>query len=159
MPIYTYRCEQCGYIFEELTAYDGRDTDKSCGLCKGKAIRAAAETFGINTTLDARTDTIYSPKEIDKVVGVESEKKWTGYDERWKKRYSERQKKRWGGAEPAPVNIPKDADGKYTPLMHLGDSKDRGLRKKYSTALQEHRAEREKKGEAQCDAPGAILQA
>jgi hypothetical protein len=58
---------------------------------------------------------------------------------------------------PTPVNIPKDPDGKYTPIMHLGNSKDRELRREYSTALQEHRAERKKRGEDQFDAPGAIL--
>jgi putative FmdB family regulatory protein len=156
MPIYTYKCEACNFIFEELVSYDKKD-DVNCNLCKGKAHRGAAETFGINTTLNPKTDTIYSPKEIDKVVGAESEKKWAGYDERWRQRYEARQQKRWKGMTPTPVNIPKDPDGKYTPIMHLGNSKDRELRREYSTALQEHRAERKKRGEDQFDAPGAIL--
>jgi len=158
MPMYTYKCESCGFVFEDLVSFEKRDTDVTCSLCKGKAIRGAAEVFGMHTTLNPRTDTIYSPKEIDKVVGAESEKKWAGYDERWKKRYEERQKKRWNGAEPAPVNIPRDSDGKYSPVMHLGNNEVKSLRKEFSSALQEHRAERVKKGEAQFEAPGAIVQ-
>lgn len=157
MPIYTYRCEKCGYIFEDLVSFEKKDEVKICELCKSNAVRNAAETFGVHTVLNARTDTIYSSKEIDKVVGKDAEKK-RGYNEQWHKIYAERQKKRWKGTEPAPVNIPRDADGKFTPLMHLGDNKQRALRKEYSEALQEHRKERESKGIKQFDAPGSIVQ-
>jgi putative FmdB family regulatory protein len=156
MPIYTYKCSSCGYVFEELVSYEKRDEGVGCSLCKGAAVRSAAETFGISTTLNPQTDTIYSNKEIDQVVGRESEKKWAGYNEQWNRVYKERQQKRWKGAEPKMLDLPKDPDGKISPIMHLGDNKQKGIRKEFSTALQEHRAERQSRGEAQCDAPGNI---
>ena len=158
MPMYTYKCENCDFVFEELMSYDKRDSGVKCSLCGGSSVRNAAEIFGVHTILNAQTDTIYTPKEIDKVVGSDSDKKWAGYDERWRKKYEERQQKRWKGATPAPVNIPRDPDGKFSPLMHLGDDKQKSLRKEYSTALQEHRAERKRKGLGQFDGPGAITQ-
>jgi len=158
MPMYTYQCDQCGFVFEDLVSFDEKDTDITCSLCAGKAVRNAVETFGIHTTLNSRTDTIYSPKEIDKVVGAESERKWAGYDERWRKKYEAQQQARWKGKQPTPVNIPKDADGKYSPLMHLGDPKERDVRKGFSKVLQEHRADRKSKGLDQFDGPGAITE-
>ncbi len=157
MPIYTYTCKGCNYIFEELSSYETRDEAQSCPLCGEAAERNAAETFGIKTTIDPKRDTVYTPKEIDKVVGSDAEKKWAGYDKKWENHYKQRQAVRWGDKAPAEVKIPKESDGKYAPLMHLGDKKERSLRKEFSTALKEHRAEREKKGIKQFDAPGSIL--
>ena len=149
MPLYRYICNDCNLEFEEIKKYEDRDKELLCPECKSVSTsRVIAVTFGIGTKLDPKRDTIFTPKEIDKVVGAESEKKWEGYDKRWKKRYEERQKKRWEkmGAQPGEIDIPKDKDGKYSPVMHLGDNSDRELRKDYSEALKEHRVEREKKG-------------
>jgi putative FmdB family regulatory protein len=154
MPIYRYQCGDCGLEFEDIKKYEDRDNDTVCSDCgKSNTSRIEAVTFGIGTKLDPKRDTIYTPKEIDKVVGAESEKKWEGYDIRWKKRYEERQKKRWDkmGATPSEISIPKDKDGKYSPLMHLGDSGEKAFRKDYSESLKEHRSEREKKGISQFD--------
>jgi putative FmdB family regulatory protein len=154
--MYTYKCTGCGFVFEELVSYEKRDSTTSCSICHSNAVRNAAEIFGVHTTLNPKTDTIYSPKEIDKVVGTESAKKWAGYNEAWRPAYEARQQKRWKGAQPKVLDIPRDADGKFSPVMHLGDNKEKSLRKEYSTALQEHRAERVKKGIGQFDAPGSI---
>lgn len=156
MPLYTYKCQKCGFVFEEIVSFEKRDDDPKCKLCNGESVRSAAETFSVKTTLNPKTDTIYSDKEIDKVVGAAAEKKWAGYDERWKGGYAERQKKRWKGKEPTVLNIPKDADGKYSPVAHLGDGKQQAVRKEFSEALKEHREERKKKGIPQFDAPGGI---
>jgi putative FmdB family regulatory protein len=158
MPLYTYKCQKCGLVFEEIARFEKRDEAPPCKLCQGASVRNAAETFSVNTTLNPKTDTIYSNKEIDKVVGAAAEKKWAGYDERWKGSYSERQKKRWKGKEPTVLDIPKDSDGKYSPVAHLGDSKQQAVRKEFSEALKEHRVEREKKGIPQFDAPGGIAE-
>ena len=156
MPLYVYKCAACGLEFEELVSKDKRDESQVCKDCGKDSKREEVTSFAINTTLDPKKDTIYSPKEIDKVVGAKAEETWQGYDERWKKRYKDRQEKRWNGKKPGPVNIPKDPDGKYSPLMHLGGEKEKETRKEFSEALQEHRAEREKKGLSQFDGPGAI---
>jgi len=149
MPLYRYFCNDCNLQFEEIRKYEERDDEVACSDCKSvNTDRVVAVPFGIGTKLDPKKDTIYSPKEIDKVVGAESEKKWEGYDQRWKKRYEEKRKRRWSkmGVEPSEINMPKDIDGRYSPVMHLGGKKEREFRKDYSEALQEHRAERERKG-------------
>jgi putative FmdB family regulatory protein len=157
MPLYRYLCNDCKLEFEEIKKYEDRDTKLECPGCTcSDTSRVLAVSFGIGTTLDPKRDTIYSPKEIDKVVGTESDKKWEGYDQRWKKRYEETRKKRWekSGATPVDLNIPKDKDGKYSPIMHLGDKNEREFRKDYSDSLKEHRVEREKKGLGQFDGMG-----
>lgn len=156
MPLYEFKCLDCGHEFEDLSSYADRDAEKNCKLCGGKSERKAASTFGIHSDLNPRSDTIVTNKEIDKVVGKASEKRWEGYDQKWKSRYEARQQRRRKGKEPGQLNIPKDSDGKYSPIMHLGDKKQRSLRKEYSEALQEHRAERKKKGIPQFESSGAI---
>lgn len=158
MPLYEFKCIACGHEFEELTKYEDRDDNKPCRICGGNSARKQASTFGIHSDLDPKRDTIVTNKEIDKVVGKASEQSWSGYDERWKKRYEEKQQKRWNGKTPEPLNIPKDPDGKYSPVMHLGDNKERAVRKEFSEALKEHRAERESKGISQFDTQGSIVE-
>lgn len=157
MPLYEFRCRSCGHEFEEILSYNNRDNGVKCKLCGNESERKIVSSFGIHNSLDPKRDTIVSNKEIDKVVGAAAEKKWEGYDGRWKNRYEQRQQKRWKGKKPEIVNIPKDSDGKYTPVMHLGNKKQRALRKEYSEALQEHRAERKRKGIEQFDSKGAIV--
>jgi len=158
MPLYVYKCADCHLEFEELVGINKRKDPQPCKMCGKDSKREEVTNFAVNTTLNPKKDTIYSPKEIDKVVGAAAEKKWMGYDERWKKRYKDKQEKRWHGKKPELINIPKDPDGKYSPLMHLGDVKEKNTRKEFSEALQEHRKEREKKGLSQFDGPGAIEQ-
>lgn len=156
MPLYEFKCKDCGHEFEELIPFSDRDVSRACKSCGGNSERKVASLFGIHSDLNPKSDTIVTNKEIDKVVGKASEKRWEGYDEKWKSRYETRQQRRRKGKTPEQLNIPKDSDGKYSPIMHLGDSKQRGLRKEYSKALQEHRAERKKKGIPQFESTGAI---
>jgi putative FmdB family regulatory protein len=158
MPLYEFKCTECSHEFEELIPYEQRDVIRSCKLCGKDSHRKAASLFGVHSDLNPRKDTIVTGKEIDKVVGKASEKRWESYDDRWKSRYESRQQIRRKGKAPEVLNIPKDSDGKYSPIMHLGDKKERSLRKEYSEALQEHRAERKKKGIGQFDTSGSIAQ-
>jgi putative FmdB family regulatory protein len=153
MPLYTYKCTVCGHEFDELVKYDDRDTKQKCKECGKEAERKVAVTFGFSSTLDPKRDTIATNKEIDMVVGAAAEKKWAGYDERWKKKYEQRQSGRWKGKEIKEVSLPKDG---ASPVMVLGDKKEQTVRKEFSQALQEHRAERVKKGLGQFDGPGTI---
>jgi len=148
MPIYKYFCRGCSLEFEEIRNYDKRDVSIVCPDCKGKdTARVLAVPFGISVKADSNA-TLYSKKEIDKAVGEDAEKKWEGYNKDWKGSYEERRKKRWDkyGKLPENLDIPKDPDGKYSPLMHLGTKEDRKVKKEYSEALKEHRIERKKKG-------------
>jgi putative FmdB family regulatory protein len=158
MPIYEFKCTDCGHEFEEIIPYDQRDVIRSCKICGKDSQRKVASLFGVHTSLNPRLDTIVTNKEIDKVVGKESDRRWSSYDERWKSRYEARQQVRRKGKTPEVLNIPKDSDGKYSPIMHLGDNKERSLRKEYSEALQEHRADRKKRGLQQFDSSGSISQ-
>lgn len=156
MPLYVYRCPGCGLEFEELSSYEKRDDPQTCKKCQKGAVRKAGTSFRVKTRLDPKRDTITTNNEIDRVVGESAEKKWEGYNERWKANYEARRRARWKGREPAPINLPKEADGYSRPLMHLGTKKDRSLRKEYSEALQEHRKRRREKGIKQFDGPGGI---
>jgi len=156
MPLYTYKCTACRHEFEELVKYDNRDAFQACKLCGKESTRKEVTLFGVSTKLDPKKDTIYSPKEIDKVVGAESERKWMGYDERWRKKYSDRQSARWQGQETKTVMVSGDAG--TSPIMQLGDNREKGVRREFSNALKEHRAERKKKGLSQFTGPGAIVE-
>jgi len=158
MPLYTYKCKSCSHEFDELIIYEKRNSVQKCKLCESDAERKVATSFGISTSLDPKRDTIYSPKEIDKVVGEEANKKWTGYNERWRKQYAKRQKQRWGDQTPKFIDLPKDTDGKSRPLMEIGDNKHKALKKEFSEALQEHRDRRKEKGLKQFTGPGAIVE-
>lgn len=155
MPLYEYKCGNCGLEFEEIVSFEKRDTIK-CKKCGCNTIMKMS-VFGISTTIDIKRDTVYTPKEIDKVVGREADKKWESYDSRWSERYKKRQEKRWRGKTPEIVNIPKDSDGKYTPIMYLGTEREKKIRKEYTEALKEHRKNRIEKGLSQIEGQGALV--
>jgi putative FmdB family regulatory protein len=169
MPIYKYACGSCSLKFEEIVKFEDSKEIK-CPSCGGSSDRLFPDSFSVKTTLDPKRDTIVSPKEIDKVVGADADKKREiiekrknegtkqklGFDEKYHDTYRARQEKRRQGREPQEIEIPKDADGKYTPLKHLGDEKEKRLRNEFSEALTEHRAKREEKGLSQFDGKGAI---
>ena len=46
MPIYSYRCEECGAEYEVICRYDERD-NQDCGSCGKKMTRAVAEKITI----------------------------------------------------------------------------------------------------------------
>jgi len=169
MPIFKYVCGGCSLNFEEIV-----DFDKSEGLCCprcGKASeRQFPDSFSVKTTLDPKRDTIVSPKEIDKVVGADADKKREiienrkkdklqpgfGFDPKYHATYKARQEKRRKGMELKEIEIPKDADGKYTPLKHLGDEREKRIRNEFCDALSEHRAKRIKDGLPQFDEGGSF---
>jgi len=158
MPLYTYVCGDCNHEFDEIVALDKRDEKKPCKLCQGESERKVAVRFGFKSAIDPRTDTVYTPKEIDRVVGEKAEKKWEGYDKRWEKRYKFLQDRRRGGRKAEVLDIPRESDGTYRPVKYLGNEKQKALREEYSTALKEHREERKKKGLSQFDGPGSIVE-
>lgn len=169
MPIYKYVCSDCSLKFEEIVKFEDSDSI-SCPQCKGFSERQFPDSVSVKTTLDPKRDTIVSPKEIDKVIGADADKKREiiekrnndrpqskfGFDEKYHANYKARQDKRREGREPELVTIPKDEDGKYTPLKHLGNKKERELRNEFSEALIEHRAIRKEKGLDQFDGKGSI---
>jgi putative FmdB family regulatory protein len=133
MPLYEYRCVDCGREFEELSSFEDKDNKRVCPSCSKDTIERKVSSFGISTTINPRVDTVYSPKEIDKAVGAAAEKRWESYDEKWKKHYDERRKQRQEGKELKEVLIDnKGPDGKVHPFEHLGTKKEQSFRKKYT---------------------------
>jgi hypothetical protein len=89
-----------------------------------------------------------SVEPIDMTIGREADKRWQGYHDK--------QVKRRGGRQPETVNLPKDKNGKYMPIMGLGPKVEREKRQEYSTALQEHREDRIRKGKPQFSEAGSF---
>lgn len=157
MPLFVYFCDTCELKFEKLRKKEDNEKPDICPICGKLSDRTfQGNTVSIGTKLDPKKDTVYSNKEIDKVVGAAAEKKWEGYNEKWKKTYDKRRELRHKGREVKEINLPKEKDGSYRPLLHLGDKKQREGRKEFSEAFQEHSSELKRKGLSQFDGPGAI---
>ena len=45
MPIYEYRCEECGRVFEMLRRYSDADRDLKCPVCESEDIRRQVSSF------------------------------------------------------------------------------------------------------------------
>lgn len=169
MPIYKYVCSDCRLKFEEIVDFD-KSLDVKCPECKGDSERQFPDSVSVKTSVDPKRDTIVSPKEIDLVVGADADKKREiienrknskpqesfGFDEKYHGIYKSRQDRRRKGAELKEIEIPKDADGKYTPIKHLGDEREQKIRNEFSEALKEHREEREAEGKSQFDTEGSF---
>lgn len=147
MPLYIYKCGACSHEFEDLVSYDRRNESRQCPSCGGESGRVEVTPFGVSTKIPVG-ETIVSRKEIDLAVGADAEKR--------RALIENRRKRRWSGMEPHPIDVPRADDGSYKPVEVLGKKNDRMLRREYSRALAEHRAERMKRGEGQFDGPGAI---
>lgn len=152
MPLYVYKCEVCSHEFEGLVPYPKRDDPTQCPKCGKGSKRVEATTFGI-AVKGGPSGTLTSPKEIDRAVGADAERRWNYIETRRNKRQDGLRK---GGLKDVEVPMQKGKDGTFRPVESLGDSKIRGLRREYSDALTAHRAERNKKGEGQFDGPGSI---
>lgn len=37
MPVYQYRCESCGYVFDDISTYALRKAEQPCPVCQGTA--------------------------------------------------------------------------------------------------------------------------
>lgn len=131
MPLYEYRCSDCRREFEDISSFEDRDNKRSCPSCSKQNIERKISSFGIHSEMDPRTETVYSPKEIDKVVGAASDKRWETYDSGWKETYENRRKQRLAGKEIKEVTIDKGPDGAVHLFEHLGDKKEQNFRKEY----------------------------
>jgi putative FmdB family regulatory protein len=140
MPLYEYKCGTCGFEFEELVKSSDADktTCKKCGTLAEKKISRCAAVIAGGTSVET----------VDMTIGRAAEKQW--------QMRSDIQSKRRGGKPLQDVSLPKDANGKYMPVMGLGDKTQRENRKEYSSALQEHVKDRVKKGKPQFEGAGAF---
>jgi putative FmdB family regulatory protein len=141
MPIYEYQCEACGLKFEELVnAKEGSEVIP-CRSCNSKASRV----FSSFSPAIAGGSTNES---VDMQIGRQANKRWQDYHDR--------QSKRRGNNELKTFDLPKTKDGKFMPVMGLGNKKEVSDRHEYVGALQEHRKERVAKGLSQFAEKGAF---
>lgn len=139
MPLYEYKCGNpaCEMEFEDLKKV-GEDTAlcKACGHVANKKMSRFASVIAGGT----------SNETVDMSIGRAAENRWS--------MFHDKQSKRHAGRVPQVFEQPKNSSGAYTPVMGLGDSKEKKTRGEYVSALQEHRQERSKKGQGQFDGPG-----
>lgn len=132
MPIFEYLCENCGCEFEELINIKDNGERAVCKKCGSEAKRKISR---FSSVIAGGT-----PNEsVDMTIGREAEKRWQMHFDKQSERRKNKKLKVFD-------NLPKAQDGKYMPVMGLGDKVEREKRQEYSMALQEHRQEREKKG-------------
>jgi len=134
MPLYEYECGACGYVFEELRS--GKEVVdavpcKKCGKESQKKLSKFSSVIAGGSTVEP----------IDMTIGRESNQRW--------QQYHDRQSERRKGKNIESFDLPKSKDGKYMPVMALGGKVEKEKRTEYTTALQEHREERQKKGISQ----------
>jgi putative FmdB family regulatory protein len=140
MPLYEFFCRDCNLKFEELV--NQTDISQSPCIKCGKPANKQVSSFAPVISGGSPNET------IDMAVGREADKRWKNYDER--------QSRRRGKQKMQTFSLPKTDDGKYMPVMALGQKKDKDLRKDYVDALQAHRKERTEKGIPQFTEMGAF---
>ena len=141
MPLYEYVCENCGLRFEELKSNKEDAAITPCRKCSGVANRQMSSFSAVVAG--------GSPTEpVDMSIGREADKRW--------QHYHDRQSKRRGDKKLESFDLPKSKDGKFMPVMALGEKKTVEGRKEYVGALQAHRKERAEKGIAQFSAAGSF---
>lgn len=150
MPMYEYKCGQCGFEFEEITSFEKKDDMRNCPDCEAIDVtRKQISAFSFTSSIDPKKgDTISTNKEIDKVIGEASSKRW--------EQLEKRREERWKKGKEVQLSVPKDKKGQFKPMELVGTEKQRKFRKEFSEALSEHRKERSKKGLKQFDGPGPI---
>jgi putative FmdB family regulatory protein len=141
MPIYEYQCRECGLKFEELVNSKEESEVTTCRSCGSSASRifssfASAIAGGSGN------------ESVDMRIGREANKRWQDYHDR--------QSKRRGNNELKSFDLPKTKDGKFMPVMGLGNKKEVADRHEYVGALQEHRKQRAAKGLSQFAEKGAF---
>lgn len=147
MPLYLFKCENCRREFEELVKFSEEKSTAECPGCGREVKREVAAPFGVSTKLNPKQDTIYSRKEIDKVVGEASAKSWEGYDQRWNSYYKRRREERRANKQVKEVTIKPGSNGKISPFEHLGTKKEREFRKEYGKEYNKQITEQKKDSE------------
>lgn len=141
MPIFEYVCNSCGCEFEELISSKSALEIMPCKKCGSDSLKKVSR---FSSVVAGGT----SNETVDMTIGREAEKRW--------QMHHERQNKRQEGKTLQKVDLPKDSDGKYMPVMGLGDTAEKNKRQEYSSALKDHRTERVKKGQPQFTESGAF---
>ena len=139
MALYEYKCKSCGYEFEELITTNEDNFITKCKKCGEDAERKIS---GFSAIVIGSSN-----ESIDKKIGQEAEKRW--------EMHHNRQNQRRANKKLQVFKLPKE-NGKYTPVMALGDKKEKKKRDEFSVALQEHKKDRIKRGQLQFTEAGSF---
>lgn len=137
MPLYEFKCDGCGYLFEELMGREEKDV-VPCKSC-GEPAKRVMSRFASKMANGSPTES------VDMTIGREAERRW--------QIHHDRQTTRRSGHEMTEVQVPHTKSG-YKPVMALGSKNDREKRHEYVGALQDHRKKRIAKGIPQFSGPG-----
>jgi putative FmdB family regulatory protein len=141
MPLYEYRCSKCGLRFEELKSSKESSAVVPCQKCGKDSVRQISAFAPVVTGGSAN-------EPVDMKIGREANKRW--------QRYHDNQSKRHDGKELKNFELPKAKDGKFMPVMGLGEKKEIKNRQEYVSALQDHRKQRQEKGISQFSDKGGF---
>lgn len=123
MPLYTYSC-QCGARFERISRASQRD-DQKCPECGVKATRSEIEDFAIKSTINPKDKVIQTGKEIDLVVGRDSDQRWASHEERTRERRK--------GMDVVVPNL-SEAGQSFNPEAAIGDANRKAAADVYAQA-------------------------
>jgi putative FmdB family regulatory protein len=141
MPLFEYICEKCGCEFEELVNSKDAATTIPCKKCKAPAVRQMSRFASVIAGGG-------SSEPVDMTIGREAEKRWQIHFDKQNERRKDKTLQTF--------ELPKTKDGKFMPVMALGDKAEKEKRKEYTSTLQEHRQDRIKKGQPQFTEAGAF---
>lgn len=139
MPIYEYKCGSCNLQFESLKKSSEGTETMDCVRC-GKTAHRMVSVFSSKISGGTMKES------VDMTIGREADRRWQGY--------YDRQSKRHGDRKPQSVEAPVSKDGKFMPVMGLGNTTEKTKRVEYVDALQEHRRKRIARGQPQFSGPG-----
>lgn len=132
MPIYEYFCEKCALKFEISKPIAKYDSDENCKICGKRSKKMISE---INVVVKGDSH----HKTADQVIGEDANKRWQNY-------YDKKSQKDKIRAETGTGALVKLPDGSYKAASKAVIEHRNKVGKEFSTALQDHRKERQKKG-------------
>jgi putative FmdB family regulatory protein len=123
MPLFTYKCSDCSLRFEKLVSVQERDS-VVC-KCGADAVRDGVQPVNVKSSISPSEKVVRSKKEIDLVVGADSEKRWKAHEERFDKRTE-------GMVE---IDPGIKAGENFNPERIVGDKESRELAGEYEEAV------------------------
>ena len=130
MPIYAYVCSKdaCRWRQETLVDLKDKNLTKVCSRWGSESYRDGIQAFATKSVVHGSPMT---DKEIDLVVGSDSEKKWAKIE-------SDKQKRHARMVEKGATDRKLDVSGKpFNPHDHLGDNTRKALGRFYTEVAKE----------------------
>ena len=111
MPLYEFKCPKCNLKFERSLKITDDHSTIECLDCK-----TLSNKLPPKDVLGIKAASTSIPKDIDKLVGYDSDERWVEYDE--KKRAKSKLRDDLGTSR-----LSKDPDGNYGPVEIIKDGK------------------------------------